>query len=83
MDRGLPAQLSPNEETALRKIAAGSTDQDQIRLTYLAQLAALQLIEARNGKWQLTVIGRARLGLGTTPSHRLISGNGSDERVSW
>ena len=59
MDRGLRAQLSPNEETALRKIAAGS-DVGRIQLAYLEQLAALQLIEARDGKWQLTEFGEAR-----------------------
>lgn len=69
MDCGLRAQLSANEETALRKIAAGWTDHDLIRLALLAQLAALQLIEARNGKWRLTVMGHARIGCGTTPSH--------------
>jgi hypothetical protein len=61
MDRGLRAQLSPNEENALRKIAAGETD--HIQLSHLAQLAALQLIEARDDSWQLTEIGRSRAGL--------------------
>ena len=61
MDRGLRAQLSPKEETALHKVAAGSVDQDQIQLAHLAHLAALQLIETRDGKWQLTAIGHARM----------------------
>ena len=60
MDRGLRAQLSPNEETALRKIAAGTVNHDQIQLAHLAQLAALELIEKRHGKWRLTEMGGAR-----------------------
>lgn len=62
MDRGLRAQLSPNEETALRKIATGS-DFDRIQLAHIEHLAALQLIEARDGKWQLTEFGAARTGV--------------------
>ncbi len=58
MDRGLRAQLSPNEENALRKIAAGVTD--QIPAVHLVQLVSLQLIEARDGTWKLTAIGEAR-----------------------
>ena len=48
MDRGLRAQLSPNEETSLRKIAAGSTYYDRIQMARLEQLVALELIEARD-----------------------------------
>ena len=70
MDRGLRAQLSPNEENALRKIAVGVTD--QILAIHLVQLVALQLIEARNGTWRLTEMGRARMavserGVGVPP----------------
>ncbi len=58
MDRGLRAQLSPNEENALRKIAVGVTD--QILAVHLGRLAALQLIEEREGTWKLTAIGEVR-----------------------
>ncbi len=58
MDRGLRAQLSPNEENALRKIAVGVTD--QILAVHLGRLAALQLIEERDGTWKLTAIGELR-----------------------
>ncbi|WP_428661210.1 hypothetical protein [Reyranella sp.] len=61
MDRGLRAQLSPNEETALRKIALGAMDRDYISLPHLEHLVALALIEARDGKWRLTQMGAARL----------------------
>jgi hypothetical protein len=61
MDRGLRAQLSPNEETALRKIAVGSMDRDDISPAHLKQLFALELIEARDGIWRLTERGAARL----------------------
>ena len=58
MDRGLRAQLSPNEENALRKIAVGVTD--QILAVHLGRLAALQLIEERDGTWKLTAMGEER-----------------------
>jgi hypothetical protein len=57
MDRGLRAQLSPNEETAVRKIAAGSTG--NVQLDHLAQLAVLKLIEARDVR--MTPMGAARM----------------------
>ncbi len=60
MYRGLRAQLSPNEFTALRKIATGS-EVDQAQLAYLRHLADLWLIESRDGKWELTEFGEARL----------------------
>jgi len=60
MTRGLRAQLSPNEENALRKIASGSDGQG-ILLSHLTRLAALWLIESRNGKWELTDFGRTRI----------------------
>ena len=70
MDRGLRAQLSPKEENALRKIGVGVTD--QILAIHLVQLVALQLIEARDGTWRLTEMGRARMavserGVGVPP----------------
>ncbi len=58
MDRGLRAQLSPKEENALRKIAAGVTE--QIPAVHLVQLVALQLIEERDGTWKLTAMGEVR-----------------------
>lgn len=60
MDRGLRAQLSPNEDTALRKVAAGS-DGDGIPLALLKQLSALGLIQSRDGRWELTDFGRIRM----------------------
>jgi len=63
MDRGLRAQLSPNEENALRKIGAGSADQAQILVDHLLQLVALQLIEKREGSWKLTATGEMRRGV--------------------
>ena len=60
MDRGLRAQLSPREETALLKIAGGSPF-DQVQLAHLKHLVALQLVEERDGRWGLTAMGRTRL----------------------
>ena len=62
----LRAQLSPNEETSLRKIAAGSTYYDRIQMAHLEQLVALELIEARDDIWQLTAMGHARMAIGKT-----------------
>jgi len=61
MDRGLRAQLSPNEANALRKIAAGAIDQDQILAGHIVQLVALNLIEVRDGSWKLTAMGETRM----------------------
>lgn len=60
MDRGLRAHLSPNEESVFRRIAAEATDQDKFQPRHLAQLAALRLVELRDGKWRLTTMGSAR-----------------------
>lgn len=60
MNRSLRAQLSPNEEAALLKIAAGG-DVDEIPLDHLKRLAALWLAESRDGKWELTEFGAMRV----------------------
>ena len=57
MDRGLRAQLRPNKETALRKVAAGANPSG----IPLDQLSALWLIESRDGKWELTDFGKLRI----------------------
>jgi hypothetical protein len=61
MDRGLRAQLSPNEESTFRRIARAGLPQAQSRPEDTAQLAALQLIEIRDGTWYLTALGSERL----------------------
>ena len=61
MDRGLRAQLSPNEEATLQRIASAGVSQDTLRPPDVTQLMALQLIEVRDGAWHLTAIGLQRL----------------------
>ena len=56
MDRGLGVQLSPNETSTLERIMWG-VDQDDLRVSDLAQLVSLQLIEPDNGVWLLTEMG--------------------------
>ncbi len=59
MDRGLRARLSSNEETALHRIAAGS-DGSGIPSAHLSRLAALWLVQSRDGRWELTDYGTLR-----------------------
>ena len=61
MDRGLRAQLSPNEESTLRRISGSPLDQQQLRPGDLGQLTALNLIELRMGAWHLTPLGEQRV----------------------
>lgn len=56
MDRGRRTQLSPNEASTLERIMSG-VDQDNFRVSDLAQLVTLQLIEPDNGVWLLTEMG--------------------------
>ncbi len=60
MDRGLRAQLSPKEDTVLRKIAAGA-DAANVPRNHLTYLESLWLIESRDGKWELTDVGKTRI----------------------
>ena len=56
--RGMLAQLSPHEETALRKIAAGSDEpMDPAHLRRLTQLA---LVVWTGRQWLLTDLGHSR-----------------------
>jgi len=62
MDRGLRAQLSPNERSTLQLVSRmRQADQEPLRLQDLRQLSALRLIEHLDGGWKLTPMGRARL----------------------
>ena len=61
MERGLLVELSPNEETALQRIAQGimlTTDMEPRHLSRLRQLA---LIEETGTDSRLTDLGRRRL----------------------
>ncbi len=70
MDRGLRAQLSPNEESTLRRLPSLSgPEQTSLRPSILNKLSTLQLIEVSGGSWCLTRIGdlRVKRVLSSTP----------------
>jgi len=80
MVRALRAPLSPKEENALRKIAAGAGNQAQE--VYLARLVTLELIEDRDGEWHLTEFGRLRsMGESIVPNEMPSVSSGSPSSV--
>lgn len=56
--KGMLAQLSPHEETALRKIAGGSDD--LVDATHVRRLQQLELVEKEGRSWRLTALGAHR-----------------------
>jgi hypothetical protein len=68
MERGLLVELSPNEETALQRIAQGMMLTTDMEPHHLARLTQLALIEATASDFKLTDLGRRRLSnRGTAP----------------
>jgi hypothetical protein len=63
MERGLLAQLSPNEQTALRRVANGISKPKHLRATSIARLKLLALVEERKGRIRLTPLGTRRCGV--------------------
>jgi hypothetical protein len=60
MERGLLAPLSPNEQTALRRVANGISKPTHLRATSLERLKHLALVEEREGHIRLTALGERR-----------------------
>jgi hypothetical protein len=60
MARGLLAPLSPNEQTALRRVADGISKPKHLRPASLARLKLLALVEEREGRICLTPLGATR-----------------------
>lgn len=58
--RGLLAPLSSNEEITLRRVATGASASCKLSAEHLKRLEQLKLIEADNGGYQLTPLGRQR-----------------------
>ena len=56
--KGMLAQLSPHEETALRKIAVGSDD--VLDPAHVRRLHQLDLVERDGRSWRLTALGGRR-----------------------
>ena len=71
MQRGLAVELSPNEETALHRIAQGMMLTPAIDKRHLVRLKLLALIEETGTDFKLTDLGRQRLALrGSAPPRR-------------
>jgi hypothetical protein len=60
MERGLLAPLSPNEQTALRRVASGISKPKHLRPASVARLKLLALVEEREGRIRLTPLGATR-----------------------
>ena len=60
MERGLLAPLSPNEQTALRRVANGISKPKHLRSTSLQRLKMLALVEEHEGRVRLTALGQQR-----------------------
>jgi hypothetical protein len=68
MERGLLVELSPNEETALQRIAQSMMLTMDMESHHLVRLKQLALIEETGTDFKLTALGRRRLELrGTAP----------------
>jgi DNA-binding IclR family transcriptional regulator len=73
--RGLRVELSPNEETALQRIAQGMMLTKDMESRHLARLKQLGLIEEAGTDFKLTYLGGRRLAMrstarGTSPSDK-------------
>lgn len=60
MDRGLRVPLSPREESALRRVAQGSVQYQDVASEHRRRLKRLALIHEIDGKLVLTTIGHKR-----------------------
>jgi hypothetical protein len=60
MERGLIVPLSPNEQTALRRVANGISKPKHLRAASVARLKLLALVEERDGLIWLTPLGATR-----------------------
>ena len=60
MERGLLAPLSPNEESALRRVAHGISKPKHLRGASVERLKLLALVEEQNGRIRLTELGAQR-----------------------
>ena len=73
MERGLLAPLSPNEQTALRRVANGISKIKHLRATSLQRLQHLALVEEREGRIRLTELGERRYREMTVPEETVAA----------
>ncbi len=78
MERGLLAPLSPNEQTALRRVANGISKAKHLRTTSLLRLKRLALVEEREGRIKLTALGEQRCQADKMVSKGLVAGQMTD-----
>jgi hypothetical protein len=60
MERGLLAPLSPNEESALRRVAHRISKPKHLRGASVERLKLLPRVEEQNGRIRLTELGAQR-----------------------
>jgi hypothetical protein len=60
MERGLRAPFSPHEEVTFRRIALGISKAKHLSARDVAYLIRLRLVEEKEGRLRLTVLGRER-----------------------
>jgi hypothetical protein len=82
MERGLLVELSPNEETALQRIAQGVMLTVDMEPHHLVRLQQLALIEATGTDFRLTDLGRQRLAICGEHRQSQIEGQRSISRIS-
>jgi hypothetical protein len=72
MERGLLAPLSPNEQTALRRVANGISKPKHLGAASIVRLKLLALVEEHDGRIRLTPLGtkRWRADAGPDPARR-------------
>ena len=78
MERGLLAPLSPNEQTALRRVANGISKAKHLRATSLRRLKHLALVEEREGRIKLTELGERRCQADRMTSDGTMAGRVTD-----
>lgn len=76
--KGLLAQLSPNEEVALRRVALGIGD--GVARHHVRRLHSLDLIDGEGPLCQLTLLGRQRFE--ALPRPQKWVGDGTPEEVA-
>ncbi len=68
VERGLLVPLSPNEQTALRRVANGISRPKHLRAASVARLKRLALVEEHEGHIRLTPLGTRRFRADTDPN---------------
>jgi hypothetical protein len=76
--RELHAQLSPNEEVALRRVALGFSH--GVASAHIRRLKDLHLIEADKTSWRLTALGQQRYG--DLPRAAKLASDGTPDAIA-